>query len=330
MKRVKIKTEQDFAELLDYINDDKKPIKRISIIKGLNLDNEQINSFVKKLVDNTSVETLNLRANNLAEKAALLCPVLENNNTLTSLVLGDNCIDDETGAVLVSALENNFSLTDLNLYGNKIGNKTACVLSQVLKKNFSLVSICLLGNSQINNKGLSDINDALKLNHHVTDITANQFHYTGVIDNNLDVNNPYVKRNIKKFQATVDNIKDVCENKTAASSLWILRYFQEASPIAFKNSLGDDYSSYMTKFNHFISQNFFHLIGLCKDLTHSNSKLPTDLWHLIAIEYIKIVDVWNEPIEANYPLFIEHQNHMDLNDDVALSGHCFGQKCAIM
>ena len=101
---------------------------------------EEATLLANALEKNTTLERLDLYANNIGDEGAkALASALEKNTTLVLLELAKNNIGDEGAKALATALEKNRSLERLYLELNYIGDEGAKALATALEKNLLLL-----------------------------------------------------------------------------------------------------------------------------------------------------------------------------------------------
>jgi len=87
---------------------------------------------------------------------------LHSTKSLSTLILSECLIDDETVHILMGGLQQNNTITTLNLSYNKISDVGARRLSSFLTKNDNVLMILNLNDNQINDEGVQFIADTLK------------------------------------------------------------------------------------------------------------------------------------------------------------------------
>jgi len=87
---------------------------------------------------------------------------LHSTKSLSTLVLSECLIDDETVHILMGGLQQNNTITTLNLSYNKITSTGARRLSSFLTKNDNVLMILNLNDNQINDEGVHFIAETLK------------------------------------------------------------------------------------------------------------------------------------------------------------------------
>ncbi|MCE3254583.1 MAG: protein NLRC3-like [Rickettsiaceae bacterium] len=97
------------------------------------------------------------------EDLVILAEALKTNNSLYTLNLDSNNIDDKTAAIIAKSLEENTTLLSLSLTNNNIKDEGAIALAKMLKINSTLISL-YLNKNQIGNLGAAAIEEALEIN----------------------------------------------------------------------------------------------------------------------------------------------------------------------
>jgi len=87
---------------------------------------------------------------------------LHSTKSLSTLILSECLIDDETVHILMGGLQQNNTITTLNLSYNKITSTGARRLSSFLTKNDNVLMILNLNDNQINDEGVQFIAETLK------------------------------------------------------------------------------------------------------------------------------------------------------------------------
>jgi Ran GTPase-activating protein (RanGAP) involved in mRNA processing and transport len=106
------------------------------------------------LQENTTLEVLDLSANDCEDASRAIAAMLRANRTLKTLDL-DNCwLNEENIAEIGEALDGNQALTDLNLLYNIPQNVHA--LAAILKRNTALTSLTIGCQSSLDCKGVDD------------------------------------------------------------------------------------------------------------------------------------------------------------------------------
>ncbi|XP_054278847.1 leucine-rich repeat-containing protein 45-like [Macrosteles quadrilineatus] len=126
-----------------------KMLSRSANIKNLGLEwnslglcSEALTQFCSAVATNHSIETLDLRNNQLDEGcAAQLANMLRKNITLRVLDVRWNSIEQLGGQCLLSALQANKTLTSLRLQGNSIPNQLLTAIEQCCQHNLSLLQL---------------------------------------------------------------------------------------------------------------------------------------------------------------------------------------------
>ncbi|CAJ1082708.1 leucine-rich repeat-containing protein 34 [Xyrichtys novacula] len=104
------------------------------------LDDKDVFSLSKCLIDSKHVTGLDFRYNNISDKGAgdLAELLQEESSSLKSLNLTFNDIQTDGAEVLAKSLQCNSTLLSLSLSGNKIGNRGAMHLASMLQVNHTL------------------------------------------------------------------------------------------------------------------------------------------------------------------------------------------------
>ncbi|CAF1379797.1 unnamed protein product [Adineta steineri] len=151
---------EDIEEVFDNFQLKNRP--PIKVLRRLCVKGAQHLSNV--LQQNETLMTLNLEFNLIDDQGALhLANALQKNKTLTTLYLQFNKISSEGAGHLAIALQQNQTLTTLDLRGNFLNSRAAQYIADTLLKNKTLVTLCLSHN-QINSEGAMHLAAALKQN----------------------------------------------------------------------------------------------------------------------------------------------------------------------
>ncbi len=112
----------------------------------------------------------------MARNAAVIDAIRKlRNNTITTLDLSSQQINDTGAKLLADALRNNSSLTRLNLSSNQITEVGAAALTEVLQVNKSII-VFLFYDNQIGDLGATAIAQALKINKTLDTLDLNSNH----------------------------------------------------------------------------------------------------------------------------------------------------------
>ena len=116
------------------------------LLSGNNLNDDGIIKIAQSLCKHNKLKMINLRSNNITEKAAeALASIISSNTGLIKLYLGNNKI--QLGVITIStALTNISSLKVLDLENNNIPKEAADELSAAIRVNNSLEKLWLDGN----------------------------------------------------------------------------------------------------------------------------------------------------------------------------------------
>ena len=98
-----------------------------------------------------------------SEEIIVISEALKKNNSLFSIDLSFNNINDDGMKYICEALKINSFLEEIKLNSNRIGQDGAKLLSEALKTNFSL-KILRLNNNLLNTEGAKHFLDCLSLN----------------------------------------------------------------------------------------------------------------------------------------------------------------------
>lgn len=137
-----------------------KIAKAFTNLKALNLLNNQIEdkeagALIEILLNNSSLETLNLGVNQIGKKIIDLFA----HSTLTNLYLASNLIGDEG----IKGFSKNSNLRILNLIQNQIGDSGAKILAQSLINGHPLTEV-YLNNNKIEVEGSKALGESLVSN----------------------------------------------------------------------------------------------------------------------------------------------------------------------
>lgn len=122
---------------------------------GKHLD---LGSELKRVTEEQKIKTIEIVAE-----------VLKFNETLTSIDLSNNEIEEDRAKLIAEALKVNETLTSIDLSDNEIGEEGAKLIAEVLKENETLVSIDLSDNA-IGEASVKTIVEALKINKTITNL----------------------------------------------------------------------------------------------------------------------------------------------------------------
>lgn len=148
---------------------------KIEITSNLNLNSRQIGPEEAKVLSqaiyNNSIFTLNLKMNKLNnEGIKILSEALSDNKTLIILDIGFNKISSEGAKSLAMILSKNRVLTTLKLCGNNLGSEGGKTLAEALRKNTNLSSLTLT-NNKLGPEGGKAIADVLLKNTTLTSLS---------------------------------------------------------------------------------------------------------------------------------------------------------------
>ena len=101
--------------------------------------------------------------------AVFLAEAIKVNQTLTILLLWDNCISDAGVTSIAEAIKVNQTLTDLDLKDNVISDTGASSIAKAIKVNQTLTALRLRNNS-VSDTGATSIAEAIKVNKTLTDL----------------------------------------------------------------------------------------------------------------------------------------------------------------
>jgi hypothetical protein len=147
-------------------------LNRIPNLKTLIIRNCNIKGYflflAKALEDNHTLTTLVLDNNNLISRdLKYLADALKGpngNKTLTTLYISNSKIDDDGAIALAGALKTNNTLTTLNIFNNLITDVGAKAFSEALKTNYTLYSLNLSEHDSISEELIDDINTKIDEN----------------------------------------------------------------------------------------------------------------------------------------------------------------------
>eukprot|EP00668_Euglena_longa_P042450 GGOE01056190.1.p1 GENE.GGOE01056190.1~~GGOE01056190.1.p1 ORF type:complete len:1146 (-),score=202.57 GGOE01056190.1:174-3611(-) len=124
---------------------------------------KQLVPFLSK--PGTVMRTLEMFGNKLGDQSCQnFCQVLQTNQTLLRLKLGDNCITTQGSKHLGDGLRHNQTLIQLHIGGNGIGDLGVIAIADALRDNTTLTSLGLRDND-IGVAGLRALTDLLALSH---------------------------------------------------------------------------------------------------------------------------------------------------------------------
>jgi Ran GTPase-activating protein (RanGAP) involved in mRNA processing and transport len=128
-------TAKYFGELLRH-----QTLERL-ILKSCGLTLTSVCMLANAFKDNTALEHLDVRANNLGNESLLaICPALERHRCITSLNFADNReINDEGAGHILALLQKNPNITDVNLNGTKVSEWMIGAIRDQISSNCSLV-----------------------------------------------------------------------------------------------------------------------------------------------------------------------------------------------
>ena len=143
-----------------------KALKRNSNLKTLNLNDNMTGKVVYDLADvianNTSLEGLYLRGNNLQSSAGVILQTLKGVSNVKFLDLSDNSMSEEVASDLADVIKNNVQLEELRLFNNKLQSSCTVIL-QALKRNSNLKTLNLNDNN-MTGKVVYDLADVIANN----------------------------------------------------------------------------------------------------------------------------------------------------------------------
>ena len=136
---------EELAPALTSIISVNKSIENL-LLSDNNLNDDGVIKIAQSLCKHTKLKVINLRSNNITEKAAeALASIISSNARLEKLYLGYNTI--QLGVITMStALTNISSLKVLDLDNNNIPEEAADELSAAIRANNSLKKLCLGSN----------------------------------------------------------------------------------------------------------------------------------------------------------------------------------------
>jgi len=185
-----------------------------------------------------------------------LAEALKINNTLTSIVLYGNRIDDESTQALAEALKANNTLTSIDLSHNKIGAEGAQALAEALKTNNTLTSI-LLHRNQIGCGGTQALAEALKINNTLTSITLgyNKIGAEGAqaLAEALKTNNTLTSIDLTSSQIGDESAQALVEALKGNNTLTSIRLVGNLIGVGGRN--GNNYSEVLKHIDTFCKRN---------------------------------------------------------------------------
>ena len=152
-----IKNNPSFEELYLFQNDLRSSItvilqalKENSQLKVLNLNNNNMTGQVAEdlanvIKNNSGLEELYLREDDLKSSATLILQALKENSQLKVLNLGSNNMTGQVAEDLTNVIKSNSRLETLNLYKNDLRSSAVMIL-QALKENCELQKLNMLNN----------------------------------------------------------------------------------------------------------------------------------------------------------------------------------------
>mmetsp|Transcript_30946 Transcript_30946/g.46673 ORF Transcript_30946/g.46673 Transcript_30946/m.46673 type:complete len:310 (+) Transcript_30946:26-955(+) len=180
------------TEFLEALKSEKCTLKTLHLYEN-KLTEEHARELANVLRQNTSIETVILNECEIDCAAAKALAVgLEGNETLRTMNLWDNHIQDEGGRALAEALKKeNSALQTLNLWGNQIGDEGAKEFADLLRVNHSLRDLIFVYN-KIGDDGGDELVDALELNEGIRnlDLFGNPLDQAIITDVYCMINDP--------------------------------------------------------------------------------------------------------------------------------------------
>ncbi len=119
-------------------------------------DSDKAQIIAQILSENPGINRLDFYNKIKYDDITILTNALRGNNTIATLNLSTNKIDDAGASALAEGLKGNSTITSLELAGNKIGDAGASALADALKVNSTIRDLCLRDN-RIQDDGASAI-----------------------------------------------------------------------------------------------------------------------------------------------------------------------------
>jgi len=180
------------TEFTNALKSERCTLKTLHLYEN-RLTEEHAAELAMALRENRSIETVILNECEIDCAAAMaLATGLEGNETLKTMNLWDNNIEDEGGKALAEALlKNGSALETLNLWGNKIGDEGAKAFADMLRENNSLRDLIFVYN-RIGDDGGDELVDALELNEGIRnlDLFGNPLDQAIITDVYCAIHNP--------------------------------------------------------------------------------------------------------------------------------------------
>lgn len=130
-----------------------------------NFNDDDVGKLVSILKNNSSLQELSLRGNQIGDDGAKhLADLLKENKTLKRMLLGNNKIGNKGIELIAEALNATNILEDLDLSENLIDDQGIDKLATALKRNVTLLTLDVANNAGMSNKSVVALLDALEEN----------------------------------------------------------------------------------------------------------------------------------------------------------------------
>ena len=175
-------------EGLEFISNYLKTTKQLSRLDllGNNIGPDEGSDILSDiLMENRSIEELNLRYNKISEGTSKLARAMETNDKITVLILWRNDVDDISAIALADMLKKNKSIQHLDVQGNSIADEGIAAIGLALKENNALEELNLRFN-HIGFEGSMGLAEGLKVNQSVHTIVLQDNFLDDAAINNLE------------------------------------------------------------------------------------------------------------------------------------------------
>ena len=195
LKKIALKLSEIEVSLLCEALIENKSLESLNLSNG-DFREKDLIEICKNLENNKSLKSLNFCENKIKDNKnfSIICDSLKKNTTITSLNLSWMNLKELNAKYISELLYQNTTLKKLNLNGNKLADEGTKIVCQSLFKNFSLHTL-LLSYNYIRKEGLKEICCLLNQNFSLKflDLNSNQnifldpeinFHFFDSIKNN--------------------------------------------------------------------------------------------------------------------------------------------------